>query len=89
MTDCPRGDHAFPYEDNTGAYCEEHGITLLWHGEPITPDDLDARHEERPAVQESADPRYAELVATWNRTQTPSRDAIRPVRGFVAPSAKH
>ncbi|MFD7313985.1 hypothetical protein [Streptomyces sp. NPDC056730] len=32
--------HDFPEEDETSAYCHEHGITLLWHGEPITNDDL-------------------------------------------------
>nr|WP_202418077.1 hypothetical protein [Streptomyces sp. YIM 132580] len=27
--------HDFPIEDGTGAYCPEHGVTLLWRGEPI------------------------------------------------------
>ncbi|MFJ8847968.1 hypothetical protein ACIRFF_34285 [Streptomyces cyaneofuscatus] len=27
--------HDFPIEDDTGAYCPEHGVTLLWSGEPI------------------------------------------------------
>jgi hypothetical protein len=40
MTECPKGDHEFPDEDDTGARCEEHGVTLLWHGPPITPEDL-------------------------------------------------
>lgn len=50
MTRCPShdgGSHAFPYEDETGAYCEEHEIRLvrhvgLWRGDPITSDDLPA-----------------------------------------------
>lgn len=46
------------------------------------------REERRPAVQESIDPRYAELVAAWNRAQMPSRDGVRPVRGFVVPSPR-
>lgn len=29
------GVHEFPVEDDTGAYCPEHGVTLLWRGEPI------------------------------------------------------
>lgn len=29
------GAHEFPVEDDTGAYCPEHGVTLLWRGEPI------------------------------------------------------
>lgn len=40
MTECPKGDHAFPAEDDEGAYCLEHGVTLLWRGPPITADDL-------------------------------------------------
>ncbi|MFE9886903.1 hypothetical protein [Streptomyces scopuliridis] len=40
---CPTGVHNFPVEDETGAYCREHGMTLLWHGEPITDDDLTSR----------------------------------------------
>ncbi|MFG3273112.1 hypothetical protein [Streptomyces luteogriseus] len=40
------------------------------------------------AVSEWIDPRYAELVAAWKRTQQPaSRDPKeqRPARGFVIP----
>ncbi|GAA3489684.1 hypothetical protein [Streptomyces cremeus] len=43
MTRCPSREgngHPFPYEDETTARCPEHGVTLLWHGEPITADDL-------------------------------------------------
>lgn len=38
-------------------------------------------------MSEWIDPRYAELVAAWRRTQEPdSRDPQeRPVRGFVIP----
>nr|WP_078585487.1 hypothetical protein [Streptomyces anulatus] len=32
--------HDFPVEDETGAYCPEHGVTLLWRGAPITAVDL-------------------------------------------------
>ncbi|MFF7626759.1 hypothetical protein [Streptomyces cyaneofuscatus] len=32
--------HDFPFEDDTGACCPEHGVTLLWRGEPITGADL-------------------------------------------------
>ncbi|MZF53573.1 hypothetical protein GTX53_06830 [Streptomyces sp. SID5594] len=32
--------HDFPIQDDTGAYCPEHGVTLLWRGEPITGADL-------------------------------------------------
>ncbi|GAA2957388.1 hypothetical protein [Streptomyces enissocaesilis] len=40
MTPCPKGDHEIPDEDEIGAHCAEHGVTLLWYGPPITPDDL-------------------------------------------------
>ncbi|MET9517051.1 hypothetical protein [Streptomyces sp. NPDC002994] len=40
MTRCVMGDHQFPDEDDTGARCDEHGVTLLWHGPPITPEDF-------------------------------------------------
>lgn len=43
MTRCFKGPwpHDFAVEDETGAYCEEHGVTLLRHGLSITGDDLD------------------------------------------------
>lgn len=31
MTLCLTGGHDFPIEDATGAYCPQHGVTLLWH----------------------------------------------------------
>lgn len=36
MTRCyaDGGVHEFPLEDDTGAHCPEHGITLLWHDRP-------------------------------------------------------
>ncbi|MFE9865850.1 hypothetical protein ACFYPZ_24450 [Streptomyces sp. NPDC005506] len=41
MTVCIKGEHDFPVEDETGAYCAEHGVTLLWHHYPeITRDGL-------------------------------------------------
>ncbi|MEU5327882.1 hypothetical protein AB0G65_16635 [Streptomyces parvus] len=33
------GAHDPPGEDETGACCPEHGVTLLWRGDPITPAD--------------------------------------------------
>lgn len=39
MTKCPAGLHPFPVEDATGAYCEEHGLTMIWNPPPgSTPD---------------------------------------------------
>lgn len=40
MTQCPKGDHEIPDEDEVGARCDEHGVTLLWCGPPITTEDL-------------------------------------------------
>ncbi|MFJ1698202.1 hypothetical protein ACIOHC_24305 [Streptomyces sp. NPDC088252] len=34
MTHCPQGEHDFAIEDARGAYCEEHGITLIWQPDP-------------------------------------------------------
>ncbi|MFI8438643.1 hypothetical protein ACIGJO_33910 [Streptomyces sp. NPDC079020] len=34
------GVHPFPVETATTARCPEHGITLLWHGDPITDTEL-------------------------------------------------
>ncbi|WP_078631391.1 MULTISPECIES: hypothetical protein [Streptomyces] len=28
--------HDFPVEDDTGAHCPEHGVTLLWRAAPPT-----------------------------------------------------
>nr|WP_239144711.1 hypothetical protein [Streptomyces sp. SID14515] len=28
--------HEVPSEDGMGAYCSEHGVTLLWRGDPIS-----------------------------------------------------
>lgn len=39
-----RGDH----EDSEGAYCTEHGVTLLFRGDPITPEDLGHECPRRP-----------------------------------------
>lgn len=33
MTRCPKGPHDFPVEDDSGAYCEEHGVTLIWRSD--------------------------------------------------------
>ncbi|MFE2086537.1 hypothetical protein [Streptomyces sp. NPDC057582] len=55
MTACIRGEHDFPVEDEMGAYCEEHGVTLLWHGPLITAADLgrdDASHHEKVVLDE-------------------------------------
>ncbi|MFI6700333.1 hypothetical protein ACIBJC_15370 [Streptomyces sp. NPDC050509] len=40
MTRCPGGGHNFPHEDDQAARCDEHGITLMWHGPPIVDADL-------------------------------------------------
>ncbi|MEW5353462.1 hypothetical protein E0E62_13470 [Streptomyces sp. 16-176A] len=40
MTRCPSGEHEFPIEDETGAYCREHGVTLLRHPPHFAWDDL-------------------------------------------------
>ncbi|MBT2400773.1 hypothetical protein [Streptomyces sp. ISL-100] len=40
MTACSKGEHDFPVENDKGAYCDEHGVTLMWHGPPITPEDI-------------------------------------------------
>ncbi len=34
------GVHEVPSEDGMGAYCPEHGVTLLWRGDPITAADV-------------------------------------------------
>ncbi|MBL1104961.1 hypothetical protein JK361_10205 [Streptomyces sp. 5-8] len=40
MTLCTSGEHEFPVEDETGAYCQEHGVTLLWNPTDFAWDDL-------------------------------------------------
>ncbi|MFI2757853.1 hypothetical protein ACH5A3_03085 [Streptomyces echinatus] len=40
MTRCIHGDHDFPIEDGSGAYCPEHGVTLLWNPPDFAWDDL-------------------------------------------------
>lgn len=57
---CISGDHDFPSEDDEGAYCPEHGVTLLFHGPPITPEDLG---HERPSRSD----RYALPLADGAR----------------------
>lgn len=37
MTRCARGEHEFPIEDESGAYCEEHGVALEWTRRWSTP----------------------------------------------------
>ncbi|WP_069625310.1 hypothetical protein [Streptomyces niveus] len=49
---CISGTHDFPSEDDEGAYCPEHGVTLLFHGLPITPEDLGHVYPSRPARYE-------------------------------------
>lgn len=41
MTACVHGGHEFPEEDEEGAHCPQHGVTLLFRGDPITPVTLD------------------------------------------------
>ncbi|WP_405794137.1 hypothetical protein [Streptomyces sp. NBC_01506] len=45
---CISGGHEFPVEDDEGAYCPEHGVTLLYHGDPIAPEDLTHDYPVRP-----------------------------------------
>ncbi|MFF4467942.1 hypothetical protein ACFYZ3_00135 [Streptomyces sp. NPDC001599] len=40
MTQCISGEHDFPFEDETGAYCSEHGVTLRWNPPAFAWDDL-------------------------------------------------
>ncbi|MDI1452930.1 hypothetical protein NHG22_03670 [Streptomyces sp. ATE26] len=40
MTRCIHGDHDFPIEDHSGAYCPEHGVTMLWTPPNFAWDDL-------------------------------------------------
>ncbi|RDG37290.1 hypothetical protein [Streptomyces corynorhini] len=40
MTLCPAGGHDFPEENASLARCDEHGITLLWRGEPAEDSDF-------------------------------------------------
>jgi hypothetical protein len=53
MTWCISGDHDFPIEDETGAYCPEHGVTLLWNPPDFTWDDVLSEPSLPPAAQES------------------------------------
>ncbi|MEV5680944.1 hypothetical protein [Streptomyces sp. NPDC052179] len=34
------GAHDFPVETDDMAWCPEHGVTLLWHGDPVTNTEL-------------------------------------------------
>lgn len=44
MRCCVEGDaHELPVEDETGAHCPEHGVTLLWRGDPIGAADVSGR----------------------------------------------
>ncbi|MGW2706978.1 hypothetical protein [Streptomyces sp. NPDC001340] len=54
MTLCTSGDHEFPIEDETGAYCQEHGVTLLWNPPEFDWDDLLAKPGLPHGAQESA-----------------------------------
>jgi hypothetical protein len=58
MTWCPKGDHGFPVEDEYGAYCPQHGISLVWHAahDPEQPTHpflagLAERHHEQPCAK--------------------------------------
>ncbi|WP_433547579.1 hypothetical protein ACQPZG_22760 [Streptomyces sp. CA-294286] len=37
---CVHGETEHELPDEGPAHCAERGVTLLWHGPPITPDDL-------------------------------------------------
>ncbi|MFF3754246.1 hypothetical protein ACFYYH_27970 [Streptomyces sp. NPDC002018] len=47
MTRCTKGQHAVPIEDEAGAYCPEHGVTLVWHSPPAS-DASDASQPDTP-----------------------------------------
>ncbi|MGQ4724074.1 hypothetical protein [Streptomyces tunisiensis] len=59
MTLCIAGEHDFPIEDETGAYCPEHGVTLLWNPPDFTWDSVlsEPRH-----LDSSAFPWLSELT---------------------------
>ncbi|MES4891404.1 hypothetical protein [Streptomyces sp. NPDC096012] len=59
MTLCISGDHDFPFEDETGAYCEEDGVTLLWTPPEFSWDELRA---EPCRLRSSAFPWLSELA---------------------------
>ncbi|MEU9746093.1 hypothetical protein [Streptomyces niveus] len=74
---CVHGDHECPSEDDKGAYCPGHGITLLYHGDPITPDDLThdyPHHPEWHALEPADGPeepirrQFSDGTCTWCRT---------------------
>ncbi|MEU9747511.1 hypothetical protein [Streptomyces niveus] len=73
---CISGNHEFPREDDEGAYCVEHGITLLYRGDPITPEDLGHEHLRRPerhALEPAGEPepirwQFSDRTCTWCRT---------------------
>lgn len=50
---CVKGDreHDFPIENSLGARCPEHGVTLLFRGDPIVAEELTTDYPERPARQ--------------------------------------
>ncbi|MCX4677050.1 hypothetical protein OG413_17365 [Streptomyces sp. NBC_01433] len=54
------GSHEFPVETEDMAWCPEHEVTLLWHGEPITDAELktaaavESRMDEALALAEEA-----------------------------------
>ncbi|WP_158710263.1 hypothetical protein [Streptomyces sp. NRRL F-5126] len=55
MTQCFKGGHDFPIEDEYGAYCEEHGVELIRR----TPHPVPLPHPlmPRPAAADEAPPR--------------------------------
>ncbi len=54
MTQCFKGGHDFPVEDELGAYCELHGVTAIWKhppssASPAHPLTLQSSADEPPA----------------------------------------
>ncbi|MFF2527255.1 hypothetical protein [Streptomyces liangshanensis] len=44
MSLCAGGGHDWPIEDDAGACCPHHGLTLLYRGDPVGPLDLTGDH---------------------------------------------
>lgn len=61
MTQCFKGGHDYPIEDEDGAYCEEHGVTAIWKrpdtGESQHPPTHPAAEDERPPRSAGGGPR--------------------------------
>ncbi len=82
MTQCPKGEHELPDEDEIGAHCEEHGVTLLWHGPPITPEDVAPDPSGR--AQTAAAPCHR-VHTSLRSASTPTDSRPQPRTGSAPP----